>query len=206
MTVNRQDAWSEDDDLLLAEVILRHIRDGSTQLKAFEEVAEKLTRTAAACGFRWNSVVRKRYEAAIDIAKAQRQAMKKNNRAQNQIEKTVVSDHKPKADNDKEGLVKNVQFEEVIKYLRQLKSDCVELRKRNSFLEKQNSEYELENKRLQDECINLRKEKHQYDSVSEDYKALIQIMDRARRLTVLDDSVEEKKTFKMDLNGNLERV
>ncbi|GAE94123.1 prespore specific transcriptional activator RsfA [Gracilibacillus boraciitolerans JCM 21714] len=34
----RQDAWSHEDDLLLAETVLRHIREGSTQLKAFDEV------------------------------------------------------------------------------------------------------------------------------------------------------------------------
>ena len=73
MTAVRQDAWSAEDDLILAEVTLRHIREGSTQLTAFEEVGEKIGRTAAACGFRWNSCVRKRYEAAIGIAKAQRQ-------------------------------------------------------------------------------------------------------------------------------------
>ena len=66
----RQDAWTEDDDLLLAEVTLRHIREGSTQLAAFEEVGEKLGRTPAACGFRWNSCVRKNYESAIQIAKS----------------------------------------------------------------------------------------------------------------------------------------
>jgi prespore-specific regulator len=76
MTATRQDAWSEDDDLLLAEVILRHIREGSTQLAAFEEVGYKLGRTPAACGFRWNSTVRKKYESSIQIAKAQRQQLK----------------------------------------------------------------------------------------------------------------------------------
>ena len=73
MVANRQDAWTEDDDLLLAEVTLRHVREGGTQLSAFEEVGRKLNRTAAACGFRWNSLVRKKYEAAIRIAKAQKQ-------------------------------------------------------------------------------------------------------------------------------------
>ncbi len=76
MAATRQDAWSEDDDLLLAEVTLRHIREGSTQLAAFEEVGYRLQRTAAACGFRWNSLVRKKYESAIQIAKAQRQQRK----------------------------------------------------------------------------------------------------------------------------------
>ena len=59
MTAVRQDAWSTEDDLILAEVTLRHIREGSTQLAAFEEVGEKIGRTSAACGFRWNSYVRK---------------------------------------------------------------------------------------------------------------------------------------------------
>ncbi|MGV2794539.1 RsfA family transcriptional regulator, partial [Clostridium perfringens] len=81
MTAVRQDAWSAEDDLILAEVTLRHIREGSTQLTAFEEVGERIGRTAAACGFRWNSCVRKKYEAAISIAKAQR---KKRNFMKNQ--------------------------------------------------------------------------------------------------------------------------
>ncbi|MEW9034130.1 MAG: RsfA family transcriptional regulator, partial [Planifilum fimeticola] len=34
MAVKRQDAWTPDDDLVLAEVTLRHIREGSTQLAA----------------------------------------------------------------------------------------------------------------------------------------------------------------------------
>ena len=37
----RQDAWSHEDDLLLAETVLRHIREGSTQLLAFDEVGDK---------------------------------------------------------------------------------------------------------------------------------------------------------------------
>ncbi len=68
----RQDAWTEEDDLLLAETVLRHVREGSTQLNAFEEVGDKLDRTSAACGFRWNAVVRHTYEKALQLAKKQR--------------------------------------------------------------------------------------------------------------------------------------
>lgn len=78
MSAMRQDAWTQDEDVLLAEVVLRHIRDGSTQLKAFEEVGKKLSRTAAACGFRWNSYVRKQYQSGIELAKKQRKQVKKN--------------------------------------------------------------------------------------------------------------------------------
>ncbi|MMZ64206.1 Prespore-specific transcriptional regulator RsfA [compost metagenome] len=46
-----------------------------------------------------------------------------------------------------------------------------------------------------------------YRVVNDDYKALIQIMDRARRLAFLNEEEEDsKKRFKMDANGNLERI
>ena len=65
----RQDAWTDEDDLLLAETVLRHVREGSTQLNAFEEVGDQLNRTSLACGFRWNAVVRYSYEQALQLAK-----------------------------------------------------------------------------------------------------------------------------------------
>ncbi len=71
----RKDAWTADDDLVLAEVVLRHIREGSTQVKAFKEAADKLNRTYTACGFRWNKELRKVYQNAIDIAKSQRKIL-----------------------------------------------------------------------------------------------------------------------------------
>ncbi|HEX5564349.1 MAG TPA: RsfA family transcriptional regulator, partial [Sporosarcina sp.] len=73
----RQDAWLEENDILLAETVLRHVREGSTQLSAFEEVGDALNRTAAACGFRWNAVVRRDYEKELAEAKKERkQAMR----------------------------------------------------------------------------------------------------------------------------------
>ena len=73
----RQDAWIEENDILLAETVLRHVREGSTQLSAFEEVGDALNRTAAACGFRWNAVVRREYEKELaDAKKERKQAMR----------------------------------------------------------------------------------------------------------------------------------
>ncbi|WP_459499759.1 RsfA family transcriptional regulator [Bacillus sp. C1] len=69
MATTRQDAWTDDEDLLLAEVVLRHICEGGTQLSAFKEVGRHLSRTPAACGFRWNSYVRKQYKERIEEAK-----------------------------------------------------------------------------------------------------------------------------------------
>ena len=50
MATTRQDAWTDDEDLLLAEVVLRHIREGGTQLSAFKEVGKNLSRTPAHVG------------------------------------------------------------------------------------------------------------------------------------------------------------
>ena len=74
----RQDGWTQEEDKLLAEVVLRLIKEGGTQLQAFEEVGKKLSRTSAACGFRWNSYVRKQYKSDIETAKIYRKQLKKN--------------------------------------------------------------------------------------------------------------------------------
>lgn len=65
----RNDAWTEEADKSLANIVLSHIRKRKSQLTAFEEASRILGRTFAACGFRWNGVLRKRYDAAIKQAK-----------------------------------------------------------------------------------------------------------------------------------------
>lgn len=58
-------SWSLNDDNLLAEVVLAHIKNGVTQIKAFETAAKKLGRTTGACAFRWNSTIRKKFTDTI---------------------------------------------------------------------------------------------------------------------------------------------
>ncbi len=72
MNTTRQDAWTKEEDVLLAETVLHYIREGKTQLEAFKKVGKKVARTPAACGFRWNATIRKQYERAIELAKKER--------------------------------------------------------------------------------------------------------------------------------------
>ncbi|MCP3026221.1 RsfA family transcriptional regulator [Halobacillus sp. A5] len=72
MDAPRQDAWKKEEDELLADTVLQYIREGHTQLEAFQEVARQLNRTPAACGFRWNATVRKNYQKDIRQAKQER--------------------------------------------------------------------------------------------------------------------------------------
>ena len=217
MTTTRQDAWSEDEDLLLAEVVLRHIREGGTQLAAFEEIGIKLNRTAAACGFRWNSLIRKKYEAAIQIAKAQRQKRKYhrsyahqqqpvNEQFDQQVEFSENLGEQVTPISHEEGLT----FDHIIRFLKQQKQIVQDLSKANRALLKQLEEknrlieeIEKENKKMKHKLNYIESD---YQVVNEDYKALIQIIDRARKLSIIEDTTTEKPRFRMDSNGNLERI
>lgn len=213
MTAVRQDAWSPDDDLILAEVTLRHIREGSTQLSAFEEVGQRIARTSAACGFRWNSCVRKRYDEAIGMAKQQRQ---KRNYLKKQGISTISGTERlvvEEGDGAKAELLsaESMSLEAIIRYLRQWKGTVQEMSRQIRQLEKENkdkedrlNEYREVNERLSKEVNEVQTD---YRVVNDDYKALIRIMDRARRLAFLTEEVDEDRArFKMDANGNLERI
>lgn len=222
MTAVRQDAWSAEDDLILAEVTLRHIREGSTQLTAFEEVGERIGRTAAACGFRWNSCVRKKYDAAIGIAKAQRQKRsylkKQSPLAGNPSIASLASVdleegvYRNESAYRNEGITEDtISIDAVIRFLRSWKSTVQETNRHVKALEKElrEKDEELNQLRSRNERLSLQVNEVQsdYRVVNDDYKALIQIMDRARRLAFLNEEEEEsKKRFKMDANGNLERI
>lgn len=86
----RKTNWSEDDDLVLAEVVLRNIRSGSTINAAYKEVSDRLGRTEYACNFRWNNTVKHRYTQAIEIAKSQRESLQKR-----EIQPTTVTKQEP---------------------------------------------------------------------------------------------------------------
>ncbi|MEH7110815.1 RsfA family transcriptional regulator [Neobacillus niacini] len=205
MSPTRQDAWSQDEDLLLAEVVLRHIREGGTQLQAFEEVGKQLSRTSAACGFRWNSFVRKQYKSGIELAKKQRKEIKKQ---------TVPSEEEyPKEEIREETIssvtAKNegVTFQAVLHFLENLQkkaaaASSIEEAKEKSIqklkdLEKKSYLLIAENERL---TKNIK-------AIEEDYRSLIEIMERARKMVVLQEEDRQQKVkFQMDKNGNLERV
>ncbi|QTM99922.1 RsfA family transcriptional regulator [Sediminibacillus dalangtanensis] len=219
----RQDAWSHEDDLLLAETVLRHIREGSTQLNAFEEVGDKLNRTSAACGFRWNAEVRKKYEQAVDIAKRQR---KEKKRALAKQQKTVQKpapaflsgpvEEVKETENEQFYLPDQVAEEEnaasinldmVIDYLTSLKQGYHDSRKSQLDVKALTDD----NESLKEENHQLKKQlgdtKEQLQAIQEDYQVLIQIMDRARKMVVFDDQESlSASAFKMDKNGNLEHM
>lgn len=205
MAAVRQDAWTPEDDLILAEVTLRHIREGGTQLKAFEEVGERIGRTAAACGFRWNSCVRKRYEEAIRLAKEERHKRGKKKGSGQGARAEAEGGAAAASRTD------DLSLDRVIRFLRQWKSEHAQLQRQLKQLEKELQERKEELEALKQENESLKNQvqdaRSDYQVINDDYKALIQIMDRARKLAFLAEEEEEHKPrFKMDASGNLERI
>lgn len=226
----RQDAWTEENDLLLAETVLRHVREGSTQLNAFEEVGDKLNRTSAACGFRWNAVVRHRYEQALQLAKKQRkqrqrllgkehggkkkllytpptptleevgllnQPIEPNMEASEELKPTV---------NQNNVNINNMSLELVIAYLQNLGQSYLKvdiLKSENERLKKEIADYKKRNEELEEKIEELEKNA---ETIKEDYETLMKIMNRARKLVLFEDEDRPSTTFKMDKNGNLEKL
>lgn len=135
----RQDAWSREEDHLLAETVLQYIKNGNTQLEAFKEVASKLSRTPAACGFRWNATIRKQYEDAILYAKEERK------KVSNAALRALVGNN----ETDKHTI------ESVITLLEKMKMKLPEERE-------QDEEHEKTIERLQQENKNLQKQVERY--------------------------------------------
>jgi prespore-specific regulator len=277
----RQDAWTEENDLLLAETVLRHVREGSTQLNAFEEVGDKLDRTSAACGFRWNAVVRHNYEKALQLAKKQRkQRQRILGKDQGGKKKLLYAPPVPVMDESLTGSLPEVEtnesqfmfdlslleqddkqidaalmaeVEDLVNNKREQKDYSTEAAAEMAdmpapaarvqatpvrytvpstgmtlghviaYLQSLNGSslqvdiYKSENERLKREINSLRKQNEELqgkinrlelntNTMQEDYETLMKIMNRARKLALFEEEERPATKFKMDRNGNLEKV
>lgn len=218
----RSDAWLHEEDLLLAETVLRHIREGSTQLRAFEEVGDKLNRTSAACGFRWNAEIRKNYEQAVSLAKKQRKELKRVQANEHklivenetQLESKTIIPTIPQLETSYQTematelvpvLSKNITLDDVITFLQNNYSTT------HTTIQKENEQLIRENQLLQQKYEQLKesyeKLEQQQQVIQEDYEAILHIMNRARTMANNENIPHPMAPiFKMDQNGNLEIV
>ncbi|WP_235848319.1 RsfA family transcriptional regulator [Litchfieldia alkalitelluris] len=229
MIKERQDAWTEENDLLLAETVLRHVREGSTQLNAFDEVGDELNRTSAACGFRWNAVVRHNYEKALQLAKKQRKQRQRALGQHQPVKKKLLytppvpsldsfEEHIEVTDYEKPVINENptafsasitkaqLTIDQVISFLSTMQnrtSGVSALQKENERLKRENKEIAEANKALEQKVEQLEKKSL---NIQEDYETLMKIMNRARKLVLFEEEERPSTKFKMDRNGNLEKV
>ena len=233
---DRQDAWTEENDLILAETVLRHVREGSTQLNAFEEVGDRLNRTSAACGFRWNAVVRHDYEQALQLAKKQRKQRQrllgKDQGGKKKLlyqpptptleevgdtpletinqefaeEKDVVKTPITATSTSMNKINEELNLQKVISYLQYLNSTQFQstiLKSENARLKRENLDLKHQNGDLQNRIHELEKNSV---TMQEDYETMMKIMNRARKLVLFEEDEPSNSTFKMDRNGNMEKL
>lgn len=174
MTALRQDAWSEEEDLMLADIVLKNIREGRTQLQAFEEVGKKLERTSAACGFRWNATIRKKYDEAVKIAKQQKKKHGNDKKKEAiSAEDPSPAPSTPKHKQRQAETDQSLNLGDVITYLRKLEKE----ERDNSSLQESLAKEQEKTQALTFEKENLQQE---LERLRDDYKSFLSLLDRAR--------------------------
>jgi prespore-specific regulator len=190
----RQDSWSYENDNVLAETVLNHIRIGSTQLNAFDEAAELLLRTSAACAFRWNAEVRKRYEYEFKKAKAQRLKNKARHVGKNsiatttsteQIDNLVIASNVNDQEFDQRNYETNY-LDQIINLVQNQKTQLANTAKQIKILKEQLSVKDTEIRHLRRQLEEPKTEPNEL-TVIEDYRTLLQILQRARQLGAIND-------------------
>jgi prespore-specific regulator len=173
----RSDAWTPDDDTRLASIVLEHIQTGSTQLRAFEQAANELGRTAAACGYRWNGVVRRHYRGEIEQAKLERKRGQKAGGATRETsEPTVVQAETATSSESMKDVIQflqtyDAQYQKLLRYVQQLEQEKQSLEQRLIELEPANST-----------TVEALDEPLTPEQLEEDSRTLFAIMERARKL------------------------
>ncbi|WP_226667261.1 RsfA family transcriptional regulator [Metabacillus litoralis] len=185
----RQDAWSQEDDLLLAKTVLQHIQKGSTQVAAFEEVGDRLNRTSAACGYRWNAEVRKNYKIEVEKAKIQRKQNSKEKDkelSQHEINSSDLLKKKTPIPNLESGIP--ITLNDCITFLsheltnndHDSQNEQIKLKRENEMLKKKHTELESKYEKLL--------QRKQY--IEHDYKLLMSMLSQAQKMT--EDTTAKK--------------
>lgn len=158
--------WTEEEDRILRDAVLASVIQGRTQIEAFEEVGKKLGRTAGACGFRWNAVLRPKN--AFSYAEA------KKKRVYDQIQR-------------KKGHCFS-SLSEVIQHLRQLDKAQKQLREQISQLQEQIEEKDQLLLKMKEEQKHFQSDRYSLNSVQREllarYQELLNLVDYLRSKSV----------------------
>lgn len=191
MVANRQDAWTKEEDNYLAEVVLKSINEGSTQLTAFKIVAGTLSRTAAACGYRWNSFVRKFFKEEIENAKVNSKKQTTNKNETNE----VVTEPQVGIQSSEVVLSEQVEhdlsFEAVFQFLNNVKQkveflpvrEIQTLEKKLLISKQENDQLKLERQQLLEKVKELENE----------YENLFEFIDQKRKFVNITSGAPNKK-------------
>ena len=204
------DIWTHDDDLLLAETVLRHVRDGRTVVDACREMEEKSNgkRTATASKYRWFTKLKLQYAGAYEIAKQdgkkvrdfKKKRVNQGERLEDIVENVLnVEQEREITLEDIMVLVKRYKKQE------ESKGDDTDLEEEISKLKRENEKLRKENKELKQDNKDLKNSLKNADS---DYKQLKGALDVLKQLGVNFNTPEPATGSKYIVNkdGIVERV
>jgi prespore-specific regulator len=182
MRVTRQDAWTVEEDSLLTDIVLDSIRSGKTQLSAFQDAAEKLSRTASACGFRWNARIRKEKREEMQQA---RLVKTKESTPSTPFRAQTFSSALHQA-NDINVLLSGISS--AVVSIKKTFEENELLKKERADEKRKAEELQKQNQLLLDEISML----------EQDYKSMLQIFEKARNLSNRQekpiDEIEDEKS------------
>src|SRR5699024_10188074 len=99
-------------------------------------------------------------------------------------------------------------FEKVIRFLQSIQQNYHAYNQSNYKLDQLQRQTKQDKVRIVELEKELKETRSKLKTIEEDYKMFIQIMDRARKMSVLDEKDQQYatgSTFRMDKNGNLEQ-
>lgn len=191
--------WTKDDDLMLVEMVLRHVRSGGAAIDGCREFAEKTGdgRSVDAVKFRFHTQLKKQHQTAYNIAKEQGKKVKAEKRkyvTQSERFEELLDKHIGKDDEDE------IEIDDVYillkRYMKQepKKNDEVEyLRKENERLNEYVMTLQDGNKKLSEA----------FDEIEHDYKAIKQAIAVLKTAGLHIDlpAPTNTKKYKVDANG-----
>lgn len=191
--------WSKDDDLMLVEMVLRHVRNGGAAIDGCREFAEYTgdERSVDAVKFRFHTQLKQHHEKAYELAKAEGKKIKAEKRrytTQGERLETILEKHVGKEDEEE------ISIEDVYillkRYMKQepkvSQEDVDHIKKINHKLFEQNKELVESNKKLV----------QAFNEIEADYKALKGALDVLKKAGLSLDVPKPTSSRKYTVDGN----
>lgn len=177
----RRDAWRAEEDQMLAKVMVESLSKGVKQSDAIRIAVGFIDRTFQACMTRWKSYLQGTHKHLIKRTP--------DARTGEEVKIVLTSMQKSEQGNVVDSMHCIMEY---IKSTQNLLSENNKLSVQNQTLQ---SQLDIANKKIVE--------------LQQDYDAILRVIEMARKTVIKEDTnyIDDKKvSFKMDRNGNLERV
>lgn len=206
------DIWNGDDDALLAETVLRFVREGKTVIEACREMEAKTEgkRTTSASKFRWFTKLVDQYRAGYELAKTEGAKVKKANKKK--VNKGERFEEIVKEVFDQEQVTeKIIDPDDFIILAKKFKEQqSVQVKDLNKY-EKEIKELKRNNEKLEKELKEAKKDAEWYREMLQakqrDYNKVIEALQTLKTLGVQIQIPEpETPKYRVDKDGTVSKI